>query len=272
MVSNQLRSAMKLREILMENKDDSSISVKDLVYLGRPTGFKLNKDLIHVALNGVRLDKWEGDFELDADKLNLTSLEGCPKITNGYFSISGDNIMSLNGGPEEVRSCYIETNNIKNLIGGPKIVKNECTIIADDLTSLEGAPTSCEKLSLFGCNSLKSLEGITSDMSNLTIDFSGPGKPSLKSLHNIHKQIKKLTTLSLKYCRFTSNVLGLLKINGLKEIKVLDGGVTSVDSISDTYDVMQILNKYLPNTGGNDWVMQCQTELIEAGFREYAKL
>jgi hypothetical protein len=51
-------------------------------------------------------------------------------------------------------------------------------------------------------------------------------------------------------------VLGLLKIKKLKKVEI------------DNKEVEAIINKYLPE--GN--IVECQSELIEAGFDEYAKL
>lgn len=104
------------------------------------------------------------------------------------------------------------------------------------LTSLEGAPTSVGGDFCCGDNKLTSLGGI-------------------------HKIIKKMN--GVFYARdndIKSHVLGLLLIPGCEKVDLDNNGV------------QKILNKYLPNTGGNQWVMQCQTELIEAGYREYAKL
>jgi hypothetical protein len=56
-----------------------------------------------------------------------------------------------------------------------------------------------------------------------------------------------------------SHVLGVLLIHGVTEIKM------------DNNEVQNILNGHLPSKGMES-VLECQDELIEAGFDEYAKL
>jgi hypothetical protein len=51
-------------------------------------------------------------------------------------------------------------------------------------------------------------------------------------------------------------ILGLLKIKNLTNVTL------------DNKEVQDIINKYLPE--GN--IVECQSELIEAGFEEFAKL
>ena len=127
----------------------------------------------------------------------------------------------------------------------------------NQLTSLEGAPISID--GGFDCddNQLTSLEGAPASIGGIfSCRFN-----MLTSLHNIHKIVKKINgTFWADYNPIKSYVLGLLLIPGCKHVSL------------DNEEVQEILNKYLPNTGGNQWVMQCQTELIEAGYRDYARL
>jgi hypothetical protein len=68
----------------------------------------------------------------------------------------------------------------------------------------------------------------------------------------------------VKYCEIIdlgnnpilSNVLGLLKIEGLMVVYLLNK------------EVQAIINKYLPMGD----IFKCQEELIEAGFEDYAKI
>ena len=53
-----------------------------------------------------------------------------------------------------------------------------------------------------------------------------------------------------------SHVLGLLKIKGLQEVRL------------DDIQLTKIINKYLPLGD----LLDCQEELIEAGYEEFAQL
>ena len=57
-----------------------------------------------------------------------------------------------------------------------------------------------------------------------------------------------------------SHVIGILLVKGCKEIYL------------DNQEVKVILNKYLPNTSGMKSVLECQSELIKAGYEDYAEL
>jgi hypothetical protein len=127
----------------------------------------------------------------------------------------------------------------------------------NQLTSLVGAPASVGGYFYCSINQLTSLVGAPASVGG---NF-GCSDNQLTSLAGIHKIIKKMNgTFYARRNDIKSHVLGLLMIPGCNEVR-LDNG-----------EVQTILNKYLPNTGGNQWVMQCQTELIQAGYREYAKL
>ena len=65
---------------------------------------------------------WEGN--LSCIELDLTSLEGAPKIVNGNFFCFINNLTSLKYAPEIVEgSFYCSYNNLTSLEGAPKIVK-----------------------------------------------------------------------------------------------------------------------------------------------------
>ena len=102
------------------------------------------------------------------------------------------------------------------------------------LTSLEFCP---EKIhGNFNCshNQLTSLQGI--------------GKKYLKELTGL---------LDLRGNPIQSHVLGLLLINGLQEVYL------------NNKEVQEIINKHL---AGERDIFDCQEELIQASFREFAKL
>ena len=148
-------------------------------------------------------------------------------------------------------------NNLTSLDGAPVSVGGNFDCFDNNLTSLDRAPVSVG--GNFGCsyNKLTSLAGAPSSVGG----YFACSDNQLTSLSGIHKIIKKMK--GGFYARgnpIKSHVLGLLMIPGCTKVEL------------SNKKVEKILNKYLPNTGGNQWVMQCQTELIEAGYMEYARL
>ena len=83
----------------------------------------------------------------------------------------------------------------------------------------------------------------------------------LKSLKGIHKQLHQINgTFFARGNPIVSNVIGILLVKGCKKIHI------------NNEEVEAILNKYLPNTSGMLSVLECQSELIEAGYEDYAEL
>ena len=83
----------------------------------------------------------------------------------------------------------------------------------------------------------------------------------LKSLKGIHKRLREMDGTFFAYDNpITSHVIGILLVRGCKKI------------VLDNIAVQKILNKYLPNTSGMLSVLECQSELIEAGYEDYAEL
>ena len=116
------------------------------------------KDTYYGDLTG---QTYKGDIDLRDVK--LTSLEGAPKIVNGSFYISNnEQLKSLEFGPEEVTSAFYASNcGLENLIGAP--IKAHAFNISSNtlLTSLEGSPQQVLEYNCEHCNSLTTLEGIS---------------------------------------------------------------------------------------------------------------
>jgi hypothetical protein len=123
----------------------------------------------------------------------------------------------------------------------------------NELTTLKGAPEIVKDYYYCSLNKLTSLEGAPKVMNN---NFRAT-ENRLTSLHNIHKVFESIDGhLFLGGNPIKECVLGLLKIKKLKSVDIDNGRVKD------------ILMKYIPE--GN--IVECQSELIEAGFEEYAKL
>lgn len=168
------------------------------------------------------------------------------------------NITSLVGCPESAITLNATATQLKNLEGIPKKIDNDCFLCQLKIDNFNGA----EDISVGGLLSFSYCQ--------------------FKSLHDIHKAIKSAQELSFIGNPVESHVLGVLKIQNLEKILFLtrsryDDVIDTLKNDDAEISVMlakaqQILNKYLPNTGGNAWIMRCQTELIEAGLRDFAKL
>jgi hypothetical protein len=157
----------------------------------------------------------------------------------------------------------------KNLIGltinGKKITEKTpsehwaCNFRCSDnnLTSLVGAPSSVG--GYFGCanNKLTSLEGAPSSVSgNFYCSHN-----KLTSLKGIEKILKKMDGIFYAYGNpLESHVIGLLLVPGCKEVKI------------DNIQVQEILNRHLQSPFGNKRVIECQSELLDSGLDDFAKL
>jgi hypothetical protein len=149
---------------------------------------------------------------------------------------------------------------------------SDCTL----LTSLEGAPSSATNFNCSGCTSLISLKVSLENTHNFwchgcssltslegapfkTYNFLGSGCTSLRSLEGIGKDYLKEVNdvFSISNTGIKSNILGLLKVRNLKAI-----------SITDDKKLEEIINRHLETKD----IIECQEELIENGYKEFAKL
>ena len=239
---------MKIKE-LFEDKDNGSL-----------IGKRISGKLITTETEN---EIWPTEFK--CDYYNLTSLEGAPQKINGDFNCSfNKNLTSLEGAPQEgVKDFYCFECNLMSLEGAPKKIQgNFYCGFNSNLGSLKGAPQNgVEAFNCGNCN-LTSLEGAPKKINGI---FSCEGNPitSLKGIHNIIEEINGDCTFPDS---IESNILGLLKIKNLKSVYFFDknNGRTKLQ-------IVEIINKYLPNPT-TDKIIDCQNELIDAGFEEYADL
>ena len=65
---------------------------------------------------------YEGD--IDVNDLNLTSLEGSPKVINGNFFCYNNQLTSLEGSPEVINGSFFCYNNqLTSLTGSPEVIE-----------------------------------------------------------------------------------------------------------------------------------------------------
>jgi hypothetical protein len=203
-----------------------------------------------------------GDVETWNGKLNLntafiTSLEGCPREINGDFiCIFNPELRSLKGGPEKVtKMCKIfdcSNNSLKSLEGCPKIIEGKFKCLNNTLPSLVGGPEICKGDFYCSTNWITSLEGCPKEIGG----YFFLEHNRITNLHNIHHHLRRCNGIVLSQNPIKSHILGLLKIEDLNEATFTDIRLSS------------IISKYLPMGD----VIDCQDELIEAGYEEFAQL
>jgi hypothetical protein len=200
-----------------------------------------SKNLIGSIIVGKKItektpsEPWSGYF--DCFNKNLTSLVGAPSSVDGDFSCSFNNITSLEGAPSSVDGdFYCYSNHLTSLEGAPSSVNGDFYCFSNQLTSLVGAPSSVG--GYFGCSnnqltSLKGIEKILKKMNGTFYAFDNPLK---------------------------SHVIGLLLVPGCKRVEI------------DNKQVEEILNRHLKSPFGKRRFFDCQSELLDAGLDDWAKL
>jgi hypothetical protein len=114
----------------------------DLVSLeGGPT--KANSSMDYLIYMNSNLRSLSGCPEetqdFDASSCDLQSLEGAPRIVNGYFNVSENKLTSLEGSPEEVLGLYnCSANEIKDVVGISKRIEGTIDLEDNPIESLKG--------------------------------------------------------------------------------------------------------------------------------------
>lgn len=192
-------------------------------------------------------------LNFDCSNNDLFNLDGCPQEINGNFDCSVNKLATLNGCPNRIGSIFdCSHNQLISLINGPQEITTSYVCKSNKLTNLIGAPEIIP--GYFNCsfNQITSLEGCPKLIGGIG-EF---GFNSITNLHDIHKHIIACEQIFFDENPIQSHVLGFLKIKNLKKI--------SINNIA----VEEIINKYLPLGD----IIDCQDELIEAGYVEYAQL
>ena len=171
------------------------------------------------------------------------------KVSGGFYC-SGTNITSLDGAPTSVGgNFYCSYTNITSLDGAPTSVGGNFDCNDTRITSLDGAPNSVG--GDFNCSYtyITSLDGAPTSVGG---DFNC-SHTNITSLIGAPKAVG-----GGFYCSGTKirSVLRFLQIRGVNHIAY------------DSGPIDEILNKYV----GTGDVISCQDELIDAGFKEQAKL
>ena len=127
----------------------------------------------------------------------------------------------------------------------------------NQLTSLEFCPKEVDGSFHCSYNKLTSLEFCPKEVGgNFRCSFN-----KLTSLADIHKRLKKMNGKFYAYNNpIKSNVIGLMLVAGCKEVQL------------DNVEVQNIMNKHFKSPFGHLRLLECQEDLLSAGFEEYAEL
>lgn len=262
---------MKVKDLLIEAERSENVTVGDLIFDEanvRREGLKMPGTAQQVAPDGKRRKEWiSEDFEISID-VSVDSLEGCPLEVEDKFRYTNyreTGAKNLIGAPVKCRTCEIQSNALTSLEGAPKEVKFFTLSESPSITSLKHSPEKCDTYMLYNVSGITSLEGISQSINQLSIFES----KNLTSLHNIHKQIKRIDgEMYLSASFLKSHILGILLIPGLTELSVVNTSSKNPKLV----EAAKIINKYLPNDRGNDAVVDCQNELLDAGLEDFAQL
>jgi hypothetical protein len=211
---------------------------------------KTNTELMRELMNRFRLDE-EAFGDVDwirpsrnggflADGLDLTSLKGCPDYILGSFNIAENQLHTLEFGPKIVDGTFnCSDNPLENFLHGPVEVKGSFFARCNKLRSYEGAP--------------KFIGGNCIVAEPLSRNFSG----FYKYFPEIHGQLDIVVRDSN-----ISNVLSLFMVKGLTSAYFVYG--------ESSLPGCDILNEYLAK--GKSGLLSCKSELIKAGYSDWAKL
>ena len=177
---------------------------------------------------------------------------------DGLFFASNCNLKSLKGFPYWIgKELILNNNSIKNFIDGPSYVGGDLIIRNNKLVSFDGAPSKIA--------------------GNLDIT----NNKTLISLHAISKNIKSMDgvlILSPKYIK--KDILGIMLIPGLGDVCDGDnpGKPRSINKMyldfavkghTESYEPFEIVTRH---TKVSKDITDCQDELFDANYLEYAKI
>jgi len=116
------------------------------------------------------------ESDIDVSRMNLTSLEGAPKIVNGYFDCSDNKLTSLKFAPEKVGSFRCTDNELTTLEGAPQSVDGDFKCVNNNLQSLKGAPKIVNGWFDCSINELTTLEGAPKEVNGVFYCSLNSGK------------------------------------------------------------------------------------------------
>jgi len=233
-------------------------------------------DIIEAAATGKTLKKV-------GNKPTANTLQ----LVNGELNIISQDIKTLVGSPNKVKNLKIVNNSyLEDLTGAPETVAGDVTIHNCWIKSLRGFPKTATSVYLSGLKELESLEGLPSTVKTIVISDC----PNITSLDGLPESLTSLTLRALsldtlkgfgtkfvKRCGkldvsdvyAKSHMLALLIVSNSKTRTYYYGA-----RIKDSYGVkaikvLDIIAKHISK--GKDGMIDCQSDLIDAGFDEQAQ-
>ncbi len=176
------------------------------------------------------------------------------KIENG--------IMIPNQFPDKVRYFFCnDLTQLTSLENCPQEISGTFGCSGTNITSLKFSPKIIP--SIFNCSSTKIL----------SLDYAPLKCYEFNCYHNNISHLKDIGRSYLKECcrlyipnTIKSNILGLCRIKNLKRFGLFDSGKDQFVESGDLYEAIEIVKKHLKTDGS-----ECQEELIQNGFNDYAK-
>lgn len=261
----------------------SQIATKKLSFQDGKVNAKSVVCSSHITHFAVEWGEIEDSFLFEGG--SLRTLIGGPKRVGEMFSIRNNQVYSLAGAPEYVGgNCDLSYNRLSSLDHAPKEVHKSFDVADNRLESLENGPVLVNGYYNCSNNKLKNLKGIPSRVDgsliapNNFID-SLDGFPTqvdgyiniahnkLTSLAGIDKIIKKMNgSLYIDGNPIISNILGVMKINGLSGI--IPGLAKNTVSLN-LLKACEIVTKHIGD--GNKGILAAQQELIDADLEDFAE-
>lgn len=93
--------------------------------------------------------------------------------------------------------------------------------------------------------------------------------PGMTSLHDIENHFEYINERLILPNSIKSDILGVLKIKGLQGISFRDEFSVTEDKVLSIHKVEKIVNKHLSKDKD---IVECQEELIDNGFKDFANL
>lgn len=182
----------------------------------------------------VNFGRVKGDFWVDDNQ--LITLLGSPRYVGGDFSCESNGLITLKHGPVEIEGDYF------------------CS--ANYLTSLSHLPSVIGGGLFCSNNQITSLAGIPKRLKYLYCDLN-----PISSLVGIAFLLRECEVIDLTGCPITQGSLGLLQIQGLKELHA--------DGCGEFTRAAEIISAYI----GKDQIgiYTCAHELRSANLHMFAR-
>jgi hypothetical protein len=207
-------------------------------------------------------------------------------LDNNYHgdipSINKNGTVTFKGSRVFIENKNLQVGRIPFQIQGAKSI----LVRADDITSVWGMPMKCSHMSITS-SKLKTLDHLNSTVKE-EIRLETPSLEKfdcnvkaynirivsiiISSLSGFNKYFEldggSLVFDSHLHSVIKSNLLSLILLKGVKDIIVAEEGMTIVGD-TDFSRAIKIIKKHVLSDKD---VLECQEELIENGYKEYAKL